>query len=269
RQNRNKSLRLTSEGITSKSSLDRWERGQDNLSFNQVLQLIKKLHIRPIELINNGLAKEIVQDIREVEDAYLENNTDFLLRICQLQDHVILSGRDFWKVALACNCYMELTGKNIFTQTNRKRLKNYFLKIEDWYYEDFMNFGNTALLLDSSDIFRISAQIVNYVKFAELQDNENYQIVYNTLINAVYILIRGNTDLAKRLLSYFSSDLIPQKYAFERIRYYFMTLLLDYCESRDDSKIKVELDFLKMNNLDLLHEVCEYSFQQVKAGQKS
>lgn len=264
RQNRNKSLRMISSNITSKSSLDRWEQGQDNLSFNQVLLLLNKLNIRPDELIENGLSEETIQTIREIETAYINDDTAYLLKICNKQDEQILSEQDFLKVALACNCYLELTGKNVFTKINQRRLTNYFYKIENWYYEDIMNFGNTAQLLDSSVIFRISSNIINYVKYAELSDKDNYRIIFNTLLNASYNLLKLDTNLAEKLISRFNIDLIPQKYAFERIRYNFMLMLFKYLKDHDDSQIKYELNFLKMNKLDLLYDTLEYAFEQIK-----
>lgn len=255
---------MISSNITSKSSLDRWEQGQDNLSFNQVLLLLNKLNIRPDELIENGLSEETIQTIREIETAYINDDTAYLLKICNKQDEPILSEQDFLKVALACNCYLELTGKNVFTKINQRRLTNYFYKIENWYYEDIMNFGNTAQLLDSSVIFRISSNIINYVKYAELSDKDNYRIIFNTLLNASYNLLKLDTNLAEKLISRFNIDLIPQKYAFERIRYNFMLMLFKYLKDHDDSQIKYELNFLKMNKLDLLCDTLEYTFEQIK-----
>ena len=48
------------KGVTSKSTLSLWEKGSDNLSFNQVLNLLENNHIQPIEFIENPILPELL-----------------------------------------------------------------------------------------------------------------------------------------------------------------------------------------------------------------
>ena len=64
--------------ITSKSSLARWENGADNLSWNQVINLLTYNHIQLAEFIRKSASKNLDELLNPIAVAYNANQVPIL-----------------------------------------------------------------------------------------------------------------------------------------------------------------------------------------------
>lgn len=70
-----------SKGITSKSSLDRWEKGNDNLSFSKIIELLQRIHIQPIEFLGSDIPSMLSALYQQSMIAYYNNDIDTLKKL--------------------------------------------------------------------------------------------------------------------------------------------------------------------------------------------
>lgn len=80
RKQQNITLQKAADGITSKSTLSLWEMGKDNLSFNQVLMLLNKINIQPIEFLENPVSPELLDITHKIDSAYIASDIDTLYK---------------------------------------------------------------------------------------------------------------------------------------------------------------------------------------------
>lgn len=133
RKQKNIGLIEASKGIVSKSSLARWENGKDNLSWGQVLELLFKNHVQPIEFIKNNISKELLMFIRPIKLAY-DKEQKYLLK-SYAENYINIyqnnpQNKDkLFKAAIACNYYQDLTNYCLLPKIGRIKLKIYFQRI--------------------------------------------------------------------------------------------------------------------------------------------
>lgn len=76
RQCKNISLDKACEDITSKSSLQRWESGIAEMSYNKVLKLLNRIHIQPKEFIDLIQSSELNAYVEPLEEPVKNNDIE-------------------------------------------------------------------------------------------------------------------------------------------------------------------------------------------------
>lgn len=164
---------------------------------------------------------------------------------------------------------MDLTGKDITSTSHKLRIISHFKRILDgeeiWNFEDIYFFGNTQNLMSPRNIYSLAYSLNYYRQKHNINNREWINAVYNTLINAEFILIKSDINLATKL-----DQLLRQKwdlsdnYAFEKIRQNFMHQLIEYISTQDDSKIIRQLHILEFEQLLDLKAGFKTAYEQVK-----
>lgn len=187
-------LLKAAKGITSKSSLSLWEQGKDNLSFNQVLRLIKRIHIQPIEFINDLISPKLINMAREIDTAYFASDLvtlrKYVTEKSELSKAYPQNQEYFIEYCYACTFYQDLSENKTFTKNDQKRLTNILFNISEWNYKKIFYFCNTLGLLDVKTIHRLANSLISYSFNNKLNYKRWYDEVLTALINAIAILIK-------------------------------------------------------------------------------
>lgn len=240
RLQKNFSLDNASIGITSKSSLYYWEKGQRNMPFDKVVAMLNRMRI-PCEELDFGLNDEY-QYMFAITNAYLKNDTQKLKQLALIslqqlrensQDKNVLL-----KAAISCNFLKNSTNELLFSPKNLASLEELLSEIKEWNYEDVFNFGNTLSLLPNKRIFGLAKLLIqvylenkpkNYLKWEHA--------ALNTIFNASVTLIISDRQYGKKLISELNLLKIDDIFAFEKIRLIFISELVNYLETEDDSEL--------------------------------
>lgn len=264
RKSKGMTIKAVSKDITSPSSLQRWEKGQGEMSIEKIEKLLNKLHIQSDELIDNSDILDIYTIA--VEKAVKENDVASLKRITEklLEYYYADMGNDqlFFEAAIACNFYMDFSNVCLFKKSDLLRLESYFSRVEIWTQEDILLFANTELLMSPQNIYLNSRKI--YSKLVETSDNFSYRyLAVNALISAIFCLIKKQSYkeaefVFKRVKAIDLSD----KYLDEIIRINYLDTLFEYLKTDDLSKMNVFLTGLRNTGLESKAKEFELGFSQ-------
>lgn len=274
RKQQHLSLKKVAEGITSRQTLGNWELGKGEMDFNKVLLLLRKIHVQPIDFLENSVSEYLRQITSEISSMYVNDQTDDLHQYAQ---HALNASHDnvkdkiaFFQACVACNYLLDLTGKDLMDKSDKLRLNSYFYKIqnedEHWHYEDVYFFGNTQSILNARKIYELAYSLSYYAKEHTTQNKEWTTAVLNTLINALFVLIKKDIGLAQKLDSILSENLkqISDGYSFEKIRFNFMHSLIEYIFTKNNAKILRQFDCLQFENLVDLESGFRTAYKQVE-----
>ncbi|WP_297952281.1 Rgg/GadR/MutR family transcriptional regulator [uncultured Lactobacillus sp.] len=256
------------QGVTSKSSLSLWEKGNDNLSFNQVLTLLENNHIQSIEFIENPILPELLVMTHQINTYYLKSNISALYKYTITKQKAATNNPQskivFLKYCYVCNFYQDLSQDYIFSEDDKKRLTNILLQISNWHYEDIFFFGNTLGLLNSQTIHKLANRLIQYSINTNISTKRWYISVLDSLLNAISVLIRKDYNLAKKLLHQFKQLPLSDRYAFEKIYIKAFQSYIDYIETKDDTKFKAIIQTTELLDLPDLKDGFITGFKQVK-----
>lgn len=265
-------LAKAATGITSRQSLGNWETSKGELDFEKVLLLLKKINVQPIDFLESSISSYLKQTTSQISTAYVNNQIDELSHYAK--EYLNISYRNltdrisFLRAIVASNYYMDLTGKDLTSTSDKLRIISRFKKIldgkENWNFEDIYFFGNTQHLMSPRDVYNLAYSLNYYRQKHSINNRERINAVYNTLINAEFVLIKTNIKLATDLDSLLRKHWnLPDNYAFEKIRQNFMHQLIKYISTQDDSTIIQQLQFLELENLSDLKAGFETAYEQV------
>ena len=207
RKQQHLSLKQAAEGVTSRQTLENWELGKGDMDFTKVLLLLRKIHVQPIDFLENSVSEYLRQITGEISSMYVNDQTDNLHQYAQ---HALNVSHDnvkdkiaFFRACVACNYLLDLTGKDLMNKSDKLRLNSFFNKVqnedEHWYYEDVYFFGNTQSVLNARKIYELAYSLNYYAKGHSTSNKEWTTAVLNTLINALFVLVKKDIDLARRL----------------------------------------------------------------------
>lgn len=260
------SLDTASRDITSKSSLYYWEKGQANMSFEKVIAMLERMRIKPSEFVTDSLSDNL--DFKEISSAYYHGNDQ---RLKELATVYLKSSQQnpydralLLRAAIACNLLKADTEINLFTPRDLNRLEELLSEIEDWYYEDLFNFGNTLFLLPGKRVFGFAHSLL--VKYQENDNDYQWQhAAIATLINANSLLLYTDFHYAQELYSELKALKLSDNFAYEKIRLKFLDELILFIKTKDDSRINEAffpmLDYLNFHQLKLS---LQNTFSQLK-----
>lgn len=266
RKSQHKSINEVAKGITSFSSLRRWENGEGEMSVNKVMQLLDRLHIQAIELMNNSVNLDIYTD--GVNEAVKDNDIDTLSKLAhkllKLYHEAPSNEKLFFQAAIACNFYLDFTDKKLMKKEDLMRLKSYFSKIEDWTQENVLLFANTQLLLAPQDIYTVSRSLISDLTFW----NKNYNFKYlsiNALLNATVCLLKKKAfNEARFVFKQLKTFKLSDKYLDEKVRINYFETVCDYLDTKSTYKMDIFLSGLDAIGLNYKREEFELGFSQFK-----
>lgn len=265
-------LSKAAAGITSRQSLGNWEIGKGELAFEKVLLLLKKINVQPIDFLESSISSYLKQTTSQISAAYVNNQIDKLSYYAEKYlnlSHRNLTDRiSFLRAAVACNYYMDLTNIDLTTSSDKLRIISHFNKIlngeEIWNFEDIYFFGNTQNLMNPRDVYSLAHSLNYYRQKHQVNNREWINAVYNTLINAEFVLIKTDIKLATNLDSLLRQHWgLSDNYAFEKIRQNFMHELIKYISTQDKSGITQQLRSLEVAHLSDLKAGFETAYEQV------
>lgn len=257
-----------SKGITSRSSLQRWESGQGEMAIEKVSQLLARIHIQPEEYIDKVGMSKLKIYTQGVEEAYAKNDVHELKRIALILLKKYADDKDniqlLFQTAVACNFYLDLSNVNLFPHQEKIRLKSYFLAINDWSVENVLLFGDVQCLLSVTDVYVFARSLLSYL-VDQPHNNHFFAIAIDTLLNAVFVLIKGKrVAQARQLLKQIEGLQISEKYSDKRIRIKFMETLFDFIKSGSDSSFQDLVQSLHVLGFNKQANDFEFAFHQIK-----
>lgn len=267
RKAQRKSIKEVAEGITSFSSLRRWENGEGEMPINKVMQLLDKLHIQTDELLNNSANLNIYTI--GVEEAVKDNDVETLDKLAHkllnLHYEAVGNSRVFFQAAIACNFYMDFTNKNLMQRDDLLRLKAYFSGIENWTQENVLLFANTQLLLSANNIYVSSRSLIADLTYGKKKDDSFWHLAITALLNAVASLIKKKdfTD-AKFILRQFKTINLSDKYLSEKLKIKYFSTFFDYLDTSSPDKMNMFLSGLDAVGLNNKRKEFELGFSQFK-----
>lgn len=269
RKSKGITLVKAAKGVTSKSTLSLWEKGSDNLSFNQVLNLLENNHIQPIEFIENPILPELLTITYQINTYYLKNNILALYKYTIVKQKSAVNNPKskiaFLKYCYVCNFYQDLSQDSIFSEYDKKRLTNILFQISNWHYEDIFFFGNTLGLLDPQTIYKLSNRLIQYSINMNISTKRWYISILDSLLNALSVLIRKDHNLAKKLLLHQFKQLpLSDRYAFEKIYIKAFQSYIDYIETKNDTHFQSIIQITELLDLPDLKDGFITGFRQVK-----
>lgn len=256
RKEQNLTLIKAAKGVTSKSTLSLWEKGNDNLSFSKVLKLLNLNHIQPLEFITSPISSQLLELAQKIDAAYTKSDIvslhKYTIEKLNLSRSHPQNSIFFLEFCITCNFYQDLSQEIIFTKNDQKRLSNILSKISEWDYEGVFYFGNTLGLLAPKSIYRLAVSLINYAINTNLVKKRWYEEVLNCILNASFILIKTDYHLAQKLLKIFNQLPLSDRYAYEKIQKNFLSTIINYIRTKNDKDVKrmIEaIDLLKLNNM--------------------
>lgn len=255
-------------GITSPSSLQRWERGEGQMAIEKVIKLLNRIHIEPKEYIDRVDISDDDVYYQDIGEAYNTGNSEMLKNLAifllDLHRKDLKNKHILFQAAIACNYYMDLTKLNIFPKEDTFRLNAYLANIEDWTQEDVIIFHNTQLLLSTENIFKFARSLYSFL-IEEEKITSFYLMAVNALLSAAFVLLkRKNLASAQEILNQVKNLDLPEKYVIELIKIKYISALVDYIENNDDTMLKSLVKNLSALGLTEKAQDFKVGFEQIK-----
>ena len=256
------------KGITSKSSLDRWEKGNDNLSFSKVIDLLYRIHIQPDEFLGSNTPSQLANLYKQSMIAYYYSDISALKKLAQryLELYKDSPGEKVYilQASVASNFYEDLTIENIFPSYLQIKLNQYFSNLETWTYENILYFSCTQLLIKPQLLFRLSKSLINFSIENHINRQNWHSLLLEAILNAIFALLKmKQLDKAKELVDVFYTMKFNENFIVEQIRINFMTSLIQYTSTKDKSEIQSQLLSIKNLGLDHLYNDLKFAANQI------
>ncbi|KRL91536.1 helix-turn-helix domain-containing protein [Lactobacillus kalixensis] len=268
RKQQNITLQKAADGITSKSTLSLWEMGKDNLSFNQVLMLLNKINIQPIEFLENPVSPELLDITHKIDSAYIASDIDTLYKYVTEKRALFNSHPQeldyFIEYCFACTFYQDLSQNKSFTDLDKKRLTSIMSNISEWNYKTVFYFGNTLGLLTPHNINRLANSLITYSLNHKLNHKRWYDEVLAALLNSIAVLLKRDYHLAENLMNNFEKLPISDRFAFEKMHIRLYRAVIKYIKTKDDQDVKAIIYTTKILDLKTIEDGFVTFFDQIK-----
>lgn len=268
RNEQNITLVEAAKGITSKSTLSLWEKGSDNLSFLQVLKLLDKLNIQPIEFLKNLISPDMQALIYKIDIAYTKSDITTLHKYAiKILEEARINPQHqslFLEACITCNFYQDLSNDFLLTSNEKERLNLILGNISEWNYTNIFYFCNSLGLLNTRTIYKLASSLITYSSNKKLYLRRWYQDILNSILNAIAILLRKNYQLAEKLLIRFDQMPISDRYAYEKIHAKIFHAFITYIKTKNDYEVSKIIESTKSLGLNDLTDGLITGFKQIK-----
>ncbi|TSO26701.1 helix-turn-helix transcriptional regulator [Lactobacillus sp. LL6] len=268
------SLSKVADGITSKSSLSEWENGKGKMSFEKVVKMLTKLYITPSEFVVDSLQSSLNEMMIEIDNAYTNDQLDKLKELYDYysknSDKYFSDKNAFILEMISANCYMALSGINLFSDEKQDKLENKVRKINNWYYEDVFFFNNSSFLLPAKLGEKMSLNLIG--KIIQVDHTKELHVKWtivalDAVLNSSFILLLRDYQKGKEVIKKFKKlTPILDRYGTQLVRFRFLECAVNYIKTKDSSEFENKffpaIEFLSFSNYG---EGLKYAFKQLKA----
>ena len=239
RKGKNINLQVAADEITSVSHLSEWENGKTSMDADMLLRLLNRINIEPYDFFDQNGVAEIHFYTDDIVQLYANNDINGLKSLIDILRFNYKSypanKTFFYKMTIAANFYMDLTGENILSDLESKKLQLKFSCIKDWYVQDIVLFSNTQLLIDPQQVYDHTRSIMNYFL---MKNGALNSMVINTTFNTIFVLLKNKkTELAVKLLQIFEHHNDSNQNTYDQIRINFMYVLINFIFTKDETSI--------------------------------
>lgn len=247
RKEQNITLADAAKDICSTSNLSRWENGKIQISFDNVLKLINRIHLTPNEFISNAEIDNDEHISLEMRQVINDEDTDKMKQLIEEYLDLYHQKKRFYELYLAvilCNQYLIIKNKNLLPFPDQMRLYTHLSQIKVWSTFNLSFFGNCVFMIKSDRVFSIAMQILNNQKLV-LEDSTHYNLgnMMGVLSDATLSLIfRKDLKHAKKLLAALDQVDLPQVFSFFKMTIAFMKRIVNYMENDNENYV---LEFIQ------------------------
>lgn len=265
RKNQCISLAQAAEGITSKSSLSRWENGTGEMDIDKVLKLLHKIGFNTEEFF----AFQYDEIDQKAGEAYQRND------LKSLKHYALLSLRNFhndpesfinlFDASVTCNGYLDLTNINLFSKHDLSKLVFALSNTHEWSQERIELFGGSILLLPPRRTYAFGNLIINQLEKKRMISDFQFSNTYEMIINAIFALIeRKALNLSEKLFNNLNKVPIKEVYMITRTRKEFCHAIISFCKTRREKEITDIFKALTFLNMPLTLSEYQVFFKKVK-----
>lgn len=267
RQSKDINIYDASKGIISKSQLSRWENDQVSIKIDVLLKLLRRVNVQLDEFLGKEKLSPFAISLDEITSLYAQDDIEGLKELANYFYHNYLQEptdkQNLYTAAMAANFYMDLTGINLLDAKACTLIWLRLVKVEHWYREDIVFFGNTQLLLTAEQIYELARSLLSD---SFENDEAPERLVLLGISNAAFILLKKkHPDLADRILKIIKRQKINDSYTNEKIHLLFMQRCCEYTVSRDATKVNQLLDNVEKLYLSQLTKDLTFAFKQIQA----
>lgn len=245
RLDKGKTLKQTSEGVTTAASLSRWENNKETMDFEKVLRLLDNINCSAFDLLGSGNDPFFEQ----VNNAYAndkEADLKKLVHFSQEEFKNLTSEQNLSRVCVSCAFYLDLTGENLLPVKAKAMLIVKLQETDEWDLNSIILFGSSTIFLSNRQIFGISLMIVN--NFDNLV-KQGFKVSANALVtilnSSLDLLMRDDIDRATILLKKVDRLNLGENYCIFILRTNFYIKLINYRKSRIRTDLVRFYDALK------------------------
>lgn len=266
RKDKNITLEKACDGITSRSSLSRWENGEDNLSYNIVLDLLKKLDLQAIEFFEEKNCLEVKSEVNQIIKFYFNREAEKIYEKFEDAKELENNGlkeKYFFLKMVAANYYKGLKEIDLATEREKNRVTNFFYNVSHWSLKELFYFENVVGIFKPKDLYKLASAIMLVSSSYDGKTEKWYEACINTLVNSIYILIKEDIKLALKLLKKMRENF--DKFSMElEAKLKFEEELIKYILVGDKSGIEKILAFLELSNMRKIEKRAKYALQQIE-----
>ncbi|QNQ81225.1 Rgg/GadR/MutR family transcriptional regulator [Lactobacillus sp. PV034] len=264
----NISLATAAENVTTVSTLSRWENGQTNIKFEQMIELLNNIHFSLLEFISITIITPHTPFVNQINSA-LNFNSDLELRQLSLKWIKIYQAShqttDLLNAATACSFYLNLTSKNIFPHHYLNDLIEVFSNVNYWSHYYIINFGNSLMLLPPKNIYGFALLIINNLSEIKKGGFEYFIDTMDTLLNAAQMLIYFAPDYAIKLFNKLNNIQLTNYSMYIKVRRQFLNQLLHYKLTKDSTSLSKLLSALTTLGMNSMVQMFNEAYTRIKS----
>lgn len=247
RKEQNITLTAAAKGICSTSNLSRWENGKIQITFDNVMKLINRIHFTPNEFIGNSEADNDETLPAEIRQVIEDEDTVKMEKLIAYYLDLYHQNRKFFDLFLAvvlCNQYLLIKNKNLLPFSDQMRLYTHLSQIKVWSSFNLSFFGNCVFMIKSDRVFAIAMQIINNQDLIP-KDPTFYNLItmMGVLADAsISLIFRKDLKRAKKLLNALVQIKLSQIFSFFKMTLNFLQEVVRYMENGEEDDI---LEFIQ------------------------
>lgn len=231
RKNKGYTLKQVARGIVSISFLSKFERGDSDISFSVMVQLLDRMMVTYEEfyfLHNAGKSNAIEEFFTQAQKAYVLRDGPTINRLKKqaLEDYQRTNHIPFHCNALLLEVYRSMIELDLpqLDHEASQQLTNYLFDIEVWGYYELSLYNSTLFLLEPESVIVFTELIVNKsesIKKLPLLHN----VLIRILLNTITYLTGGQDphfayeEECKTFMKYLKNSDIPEEDMYGRIGY--------------------------------------------------
>lgn len=256
---RNYSLTDLSNGIMTKSSLSRFERGLIDISSETFFRLLDRLNISMHEMkmyLTHAQNSNLTDFITEYSFARKDNNKYLLQKLFEKEINLYESTHNIRHQHNAIIVSQKLLQLNQtpFDTTNTSIIISYLHSLNEWYYYEIALFSNALFFLPSDQVDFFSRDILE--KSSKISRNKIFlQEIVLTVMNIIYNFISNEQIfLALKIVKSLEDYLQGSTYYYEINKLNFLKGICFIKSNRKEEGIE-----LAKKSLSLMYDMHDYT----------